>query len=290
MALLRIRYCLRRSIFKVFLDNLKKLEKCLFVFSSDSPTIYKFLIVSSLERRDDFRTFHWNNLKIPVTFSKKFIPPFNKQIEELMTYWKFFLISLFMPFLLFSEIVSNPPEEMPTVLLAILARNKAHTLPTYLNCIDNLDYDKKKIFLYIHTYNNTDKTEEILKSWMKEHQKDYASIEFEIDNINDVDSNRPQRNVTRFKTLALIRNKSMEKAIEKQTDFYFVVDCNNFIAPNTLSYLVSKNKPIMAPLLKAIPEPWDIYSNYFCAVSSSGYYESHPDYMKIWSQTEKGNI
>lgn len=214
-----------------------------------------------------------------------------------MTNWKLLLTSLLTSFLLFSELIPKPlegsveQEEMPTVLLAILARNKAHTLPTYLNCIDNLEYDKKKISVYINTNNNTDKTEEILKNWIKEHQKDYASIEIEINNINDLGSDRPHEwTAKRFKALALIRNKSMEKALEKETDFYFVVDCDNFIAPNTLSCLVSKNKPIIAPLLKSIPEPGDVYSNYFCAVSSSGYYENHPDYMKILSETEKGTF
>jgi hypothetical protein len=180
---------------------------------------------------------------------------------------------------------------MPTVLLSILARNKAHTLPTYLNCIDHLEYDKKKISVYINTNNNADNTEAILKNWMQEHQKEYASIEIETHTVDDLESSRPHDwNPKRFNTLALIRNKSMQKALEKKTDFYFVVDCDNFIAPYTLSYLVSKNKPIIAPLLEAIPEPCDPYSNYFCAVSGNGYYENHPDYLEILSKRKKGTF
>lgn len=208
-----------------------------------------------------------------------------------MTNWKFFLTVYLIPFLLFSDAPSAPSKEAPTVLLAILARNKAHTLPTYLKCIDNLNYDRKKISVYINTNNNTDQTEEILKNWMQTHQNDYASIAIENHHVNNLENERPHEwNAARFKTLALIRNKSMAKALESRSEFYFVVDCDNFIAPDTLSILVSKDKPIIAPLLKAIPEPGDIYSNYFCAVSSTGYYENHPNYMKIWSGIAKGTF
>lgn len=195
--------------------------------------------------------------------------------------------------MLFLFIATSPAhsEETPSILLAVLARNKAHTLPTYLNCINNLEYDKKKISLYINTNNNVDNTENILKNWITAHKHEYASIEFEIGHVDNLDSDRPHEwNTTRLKALALIRNKSLKQAIDKKVDFYFVVDCDNFIAPDTLSYLVAKKKPVIAPMLQAIPEPGDIYSNYFCAISPSGYYEQHPDYIKILSEAKKGTF
>jgi SAM-dependent methyltransferase len=208
-----------------------------------------------------------------------------------MIYWPFFILLTCAELLLFSESALPHKAETPTVLLAILARNKAHTLPTYLKCIEDLDYEKKQISLYINTNNNSDSTEEILKNWMLEHQREYASIEMETHQVEGLDSDRPHEwNASRFLALARIRNRSLQKALQNHSDFYFVVDCDNFIAPQTLRYLVDKDKPIIAPLLKAIPEPNDIYSNYFCAVSSTGYYENHPDYMKIWSGTTKGTF
>jgi SAM-dependent methyltransferase len=204
---------------------------------------------------------------------------------------KFFLTMLLLPVFLFSEILADVSEESPTVLLAILARNKGHTLPAYLKCIENLDYDKKKIALYINTNNNTDNTEEILLNWILQHQHEYASVEIDIHHVRALEANRPHEWTTkRFKNLALIRNKSLQKAIEKETDFYFVVDCDNFIAPHTLSTLTSKNKPIIAPLLKAIPEPNDMYSNFFCAVTDSGYYADHADYAEFWTGHKKGTF
>ena len=49
------------------------------------------------------------------------------------------------------------------ILLAILARNKEHVLPDYLNCIYNQTYNKKLITIYINTNNNCDATEQILR-------------------------------------------------------------------------------------------------------------------------------
>src|SRR3972149_7992888 len=70
-------------------------------------------------------------------------------------------------------------ENKGKILLTILARNKAHVLLKYLECIDNLDYNKKLIYIYINTNNNIDNTLEILQEWSKNNQHKYAKIDFE---------------------------------------------------------------------------------------------------------------
>lgn len=37
------------------------------------------------------------------------------------------------------------PVKLPTVLIATLVRNKAHTLPYFLSCLDGLNYPKDRI-------------------------------------------------------------------------------------------------------------------------------------------------
>lgn len=176
-----------------------------------------------------------------------------------------------------------------TVLLAILARNKAHVLPAYLTCIDNLTYDKKAITVYINSNNNQDGTGEILQSWAEARKEDYRNILIDFHNVEDLGADKPHEwTAQRFKILAKIRNKSMHMAKEHGCDFYFVVDCDNFIIPCTLSDLVKKDKPIIAPMLRSIPEPNDPFSNYFCAVDENGYYRDHPTYMKILERKIKG--
>lgn len=206
--------------------------------------------------------------------------------------FSFFRLYLFvLPLIMFLPIHGEESSEDKTVLLAILARNKEHTLPHFLNCIDNLEYDKKKIVVYINTNNNQDSTKELLESWVKKNEKEYALVEFETHEIDEMESTRPHEwTAERFKTLGTIRNKSLQKTKEHQCDFYFVVDCDNFIIPCTLRDLVSKDKPIIAPMLYAIPERGDTYSNYFNHISDTGYCLSHPDYFKILAREMVGTL
>ncbi|NGX37874.1 MAG: hypothetical protein K1000chlam2_01040 [Chlamydiae bacterium] len=181
-----------------------------------------------------------------------------------------------------SCVSSTHQSKEKTVLLAILARNKAHTLPRYLRCIENLDYDKGAIAIYINTNNNKDETEEILKLWIERNRHLYKEVIYENHNIAELTETNPHEwDSKRFSVLGKIRNKSMQKAIEHECDYYFVVDCDNFIAPMTLKTLVEKDKPIIAPILRSIPEKSDSYSNYFCDYTEDGYYKTHHDYPYI---------
>lgn len=173
-------------------------------------------------------------------------------------------------------------EEDPSVLLAILARNKAHVLPHFLECIDALEYDKQQITVYINTNNNQDDTAEILNNWIGEKGSLYRNIIYENHEVQDLPPCSPHDwTKKRFHVLAEIRNRSLKMAVTTHSDFYFVVDCDNFIIPATLRDLVTHDKPIIAPLLKAIPRPEDAYSNFFTAVDRNGYWASSELYFPI---------
>ena len=49
--------------------------------------------------------------------------------------------------------------EKETIVVAILAKDKAHCLPFYLQCIYNQTFPKKKTHLYIRTNDNNDNTQ-----------------------------------------------------------------------------------------------------------------------------------
>jgi len=88
----------------------------------------------------------------------------------------------------------------------------------------------------------------------------------------------------------MIRTKSLRLAEEKGCDFYFVVDCDNFITPNTLKTLVAKDKLMIAPMLGSFPEKGDIYSNFFCDIDENGYCKDHPDYFSIINKEKIGTF
>ncbi len=191
-----------------------------------------------------------------------------------------------------NDYIAYPNEQKEVnkkVLLAILAKNKAHVLQAYLKCIDNLDYDKKLIGIYINTNNNIDNTKSILKNWADKNKNNYRFIYYE-NCENQEYSNDSISELEKYKILGKIRNKSLKKAKHFDCDYYFVVDCDNFITPSTLKDLVQKDKPIIAPMLTSIPTKNDPYSNFFYSISENGYYMNHPDYYKILNKSMTGTF
>lgn len=190
----------------------------------------------------------------------------------------------------YNELHAMPSEK--TVLIAILARNKAHTLRKYLQCIEQLDYDKDKITLYVNTNDNVDSTEKILKEWIHKHEDVYAKIIFESDNQQELDKDNSlphQWNKVRCSVLGMIRNRSLQMALQQNCDYYFVIDCDNFVTnPYTLKDLISQNKPIVAPMLKCFPHNV-FYSNFWCKRTSHWYYQNDPHYYKILNWNDQRN-
>jgi collagen beta-1,O-galactosyltransferase len=47
-----------------------------------------------------------------------------------------------------ARVFPESPLQRPTVLVAILARNAAHTLPHFLGCLERLDYPKSRMAIW----------------------------------------------------------------------------------------------------------------------------------------------
>lgn len=183
------------------------------------------------------------------------------------------------------------PKDDKTVLLSVLARNKEHVLPTYLEHIDNLGYDKKLITVYINTNNNIDGTAEILENWAAKNQDNYKKIIVEKYDIKaDLSVDPHAWDHQRCFVLGKIRERSLQQAVDNQTDYYFVIDCDNFVKPNTLRSLIAQDKPIIAPLLKPIPQEGDYYSNFHTSVNENGYFDEDPLYYEIFDGEKRGTF
>jgi len=71
----------------------------------------------------------------------------------------------------------------PTILVVFLARNKAHTLPYFLGHLEDLDYPKDRLSLFIRTDHNQDETASILDSWV-----DHVAVFYHMVNYNKEDA------------------------------------------------------------------------------------------------------
>ena len=185
------------------------------------------------------------------------------------------------------------------VFWAILAKQAEKTLPLYLSCLLNQDYDKKSIILYIRTNDNSDQTEAILENFVREHGPKYHTILYDNTSVDSrlKEFHNHDWSAFRFQILGEIRDKSLKLAEEYGCDFYFVSDVDNFIVSNTLSNLVSLNLEIVAPMLvnaKSLESKaagvggGDLYSNFHCDYDEGGNYLHDSLYDKLITREYQG--
>ncbi|MCB1085312.1 MAG: glycosyltransferase family 2 protein [Chlamydiia bacterium] len=251
-----------------FLTKISKFSHCLLINDTDSSTY-------TSDNRD-IKTGDWPRLDLTKA-------PFYCSGSKLFTYRSGHKVKEVFYFC--------PTLKQPSIFLTFLVRNKAHTLPYFLKCIENLDYDKNQIGIYINSNDNCDRTIDILLKWAKKHHETYRFITIDLHKSKSPLPTAPHEwNPDRFSLLGKVRNESLKKALDSHLDYYFVVDCDNFITPCTLKELIKQDKPIIAPLLTSIPEKGDPYSNFFGAIDPNGYYAHHPQYFPILRRTEVGTF
>jgi collagen beta-1,O-galactosyltransferase len=179
-------------------------------------------------------------------------------------------------------------QEWPTVFLAIIARNADHILHNYLGYIENLDYPKDRMIVWITTDNNIDNTTAMLKEWMSNVRNSYTDVIME----EDADPTFNPGNVVygwdedRLVHISRLRQRALDVARQKWADYIFYVDVDNLLVNDqTLKILVQKNKPIIAPMLSTSVKD-EAYSNYWCGTGNDGYYKRTPLYIptKQWQR------
>jgi len=175
------------------------------------------------------------------------------------------------------------------VTIAILAKDKEHTLNLYLNCIAAQTWPKAKTLLYIRTNNNTDNTASVLQSWLQTHGGQYACVYYDDTDVAEPVQQYRQHewNALRFKVLGRIREDAMRWA-HAHGSHYFSFDCDNFIDANTLQELMTLVQtgefPIVAPMLRTSTVGAAVnkyYSNFHLFVTENGYFKENPMYYNI---------
>ncbi|XP_031291463.1 procollagen galactosyltransferase 2 isoform X1 [Camelus dromedarius] len=173
------------------------------------------------------------------------------------------------------------PLQRPTVLVVVLARNAAHTLPHFLGCLERLDYPKDRMAIWAATDHNVDNTTEILREWLKNVQRVYHYVEWRpMDEPESYpDEIGPKHWAgSRFAHVMKLRQAALRTAREKWSDYILFIDVDNFLTnPQTLNLMMAENKTIVAPML----ESRGLYSNFWCGITPQGFYKRTPDYLQI---------
>ncbi|XP_030636801.1 procollagen galactosyltransferase 1 [Chanos chanos] len=190
----------------------------------------------------------------------------------------------------FSEERWSPESPLlaPRVLIALACRNSAHSLPHFLGAIDRLNYPKDRIAVWVATDHNVDNTTAMLKEWLINVQNLYHYVEWrpqeEPSSYEDEAGPKHWSNL-RYEHVMKLRQAALDTAREMWADYFLVVDCDNLLTnPDVLWKLMRENRTIVAPML----ESRAAYSNFWCGMTSQGYYKRTLAYMPIRRQERKG--
>jgi len=185
-------------------------------------------------------------------------------------------------------------EDTKKLFIAIHARQCPYILEKYLRSIEALDYDKKQITLSIHVLDTHDKTAEICRQWARRQEGLYECVLYESEEAAPMASFHETAWFSEHaKIPAYVYEKSLKKAQESGCDYYFVADCDHFVAPQTIRALMAKKVPIAAPFLRNIPEhdyttTKDFSSTFFYEVTDDGSFKGHENYLKIFNHEMVG--
>ncbi|XP_010890842.1 procollagen galactosyltransferase 1 [Esox lucius] len=176
----------------------------------------------------------------------------------------------------------------PRVLIALICRNSEHSLPYFLGNIERLNYPKDRVAVWVATDHNVDNTTSLLRDWLVKVQKLYHYVEWrpqeEPTEYEDADSPKQWSNY-RYAHVMKLRQAALESAREMWADYFMVVDCDNLLTnPDVLWKLIKEDKTIVAPML----ESRAAYSNFWCGMTSQGYYKRTPAYIPIRKQVRRG--
>lgn len=181
-------------------------------------------------------------------------------------------------------------QQLPTVMVVMLVRNKAHLIRNTMGLLEAQDYPKERMALYLRSDHNEDDTADILKNWLKNppgfHWID-AVIDDQSYRQHDQNQGPLEWSDSRFEHIIGLKIEALNKAKEMWADWVWFLDADAFITnPKTLKNLVTQHEhdTIVAPLLKSV----GLYSNFWAGMTETYYYKRTDEYKPILDRKRKG--
>lgn len=193
--------------------------------------------------------------------------------------------NLFVSHLVFSDDTLN---KHPTVTIAVLVRNKEHSLPYFFGCLNRLNYPKERILLWFATDHNEDNSLEALRSWVAIYGQEYHEVVLKTDASEDKYPDQEEYKYwspSHYEHVIELRQEALDYARYRWSDYLFMLDADVYLTePNTLEFLVMKQEPIIAPMLHS----QGMYSNFWGAMTPEFYYQRSDDYEQLVMRHEQG--
>lgn len=174
-----------------------------------------------------------------------------------------------------------------SVFMGLVIENDDQLIPFFLNSISKLDYNKNHMHVQMNICNRTEYVKKLVADWIEENKIHYREI-LCIDNTAQLKEKTYSSDY--YKVLAEIKDTYLNECQKGHYDYCFILSSNAFVAPHALKHLIQKNKPVLSPLLRPVPEPHDPYRNFFGDITESGYYKYHEDYPLIANRQKLGTF
>ncbi len=182
-------------------------------------------------------------------------------------------------------------ERLPTVFIALFVRNKAHVLPYVLTMLEDLDYPKDRIHLYVKSDHNQDRSAEVLALWLDRISHRYHSVNISIVDDGKWYSGEEEESSPlawsdqRFAHIMQLKEDALNEARRIWADFIWFLDADVFLTNSqVLRALVAEDETVVAPMLKSV----GLYSNFWAGMSDNFYYERTDQYLPILERKEQG--
>uniref|UniRef100_A0A673MMB0 Probable inactive glycosyltransferase 25 family member 3 n=1 Tax=Sinocyclocheilus rhinocerous TaxID=307959 RepID=A0A673MMB0_9TELE len=176
----------------------------------------------------------------------------------------------------------------PTVIIAIIARNAAHSLPYYLGALERLNYPKERISIWAATDHNIDNTTAILREWLTVMQTQYHYVEWRpLEKPTSYVGELGPKHWTngRYEYVMKLKQAALNFSKKRWADYILYSDTDNILTnPNALHLLMAENKSVIAPML----DSQSAYSNYWCGITPQGYYRRTAEYFPTKQRQRRG--
>lgn len=181
-----------------------------------------------------------------------------------------FIVNLFIAVVLVCIVsCKKRPKPEPSVLVVLLARNKAHTLPYFLSYFRELDYPKDRMILHIRADHCQDATINILKDWIKEYRPLYYMVDDQLEDSPAVykgETSRWKTSHYNLDNVMKLKENALKVAKLFHTEYIWYLDMDVFITNNkTLKAMIETDRAIVAPMLNSLEQ----YSNFWTAIDAS---------------------
>lgn len=161
-------------------------------------------------------------------------------------------------------------DEWPVLLVGIFISGPTPFIKAFFELILQQQYPKNKMHIFLH--NTEPHHKSLVTSWVNKNKEEYKSIEF--------------HDSSEFLKTEEARNQALRQCDKVGCDQYVSIDaCVTLSNRQSFKLLIEQNRTMLTPMLSKAGKLW---SNFWGAVGTDGYYKRSPDYIDIVKNRKKG--